>query len=169
MCTARIQVGHFGLFLEESLDKGHSRMSATYDNPPLLGDPSDGARPAACGLLQQLQRSRFPTHYSFPSAPPSFFACCTGNRFQIESVEVWAADHDALVEFEEEAARIARRAAANGAASADFLLLEAAQLFALHQSPALRCCSMQCTALLVMALSRALLLWHRRRLPLCMQ
>lgn len=40
----RFQVGHFALFLEEAFDRGHSRMSATFDNPPLLGDPSDGSR-----------------------------------------------------------------------------------------------------------------------------
>lgn len=37
-------MGHFALFIEESFDHGHSRMSATFDNPPLLGDPSDGNR-----------------------------------------------------------------------------------------------------------------------------
>jgi hypothetical protein len=31
------QVGHFGLFVSESLDTGHSRMSATFNNPPLMG------------------------------------------------------------------------------------------------------------------------------------
>ena len=31
------QVGHFGLFMSESLDTGHSRMSATFSNPPLMG------------------------------------------------------------------------------------------------------------------------------------
>lgn len=31
------QVGHFGLYVSESLDTGHSRMSATFNNPPLMG------------------------------------------------------------------------------------------------------------------------------------
>ncbi len=68
------QVGHFGLFVAESMDSGHSRMSATFNNPPLLGDGPGGA-------------------------------------FEVDAVEAWAVDADALAEAEEAAARAARRAA----------------------------------------------------------
>ena len=38
------QVGHHSLFLESAFEYGHSRMSATYDSPPLLGRAGDGGR-----------------------------------------------------------------------------------------------------------------------------
>ena len=32
------QVGHFGLFVSDTMDSGHSRMSATFNNAQLLGE-----------------------------------------------------------------------------------------------------------------------------------
>ena len=72
-------MAHYALFVGEDLDGGHSRMSATYDNPPLLG--------AGLG----------------------------GNRFELDALEVWAADAAALAEAEEAAARAARRAESGSA------------------------------------------------------
>ena len=37
------QVGHFALFVQEALEKGHSRMSATFNNQPLLGSGLAGS------------------------------------------------------------------------------------------------------------------------------
>jgi len=37
------QVGHFGLFVDAGMECGHSRFSATYTNPPLLGAANDAS------------------------------------------------------------------------------------------------------------------------------
>ena len=36
------QVGHFGLFVSDSMETGHSRMSATFNNQPLMGGTDAG-------------------------------------------------------------------------------------------------------------------------------
>ena len=71
-------MNHFGLFVDASMEEGHSRFAATYANAPVLG----GGDPAG--------------------------------RFQLDALELWSVDADALAEAEAAAARAARRAAGGG-------------------------------------------------------